>query len=184
VVSVGLTGNFGAAEGAVLREFPEAAAARGGLDRDALARVVFDDPQRRRRLESLLHPLVVAESRRRLAELEAAGTRLAVTEAALLLEAARTGTAGEASLERFDAIVVVTCDPAVQRARAIARALDAGRTRTEAEADLERRLAAQLPQREKAAAADWIVDNSGSLSETRRQVKTVHEALVDGREAA
>lgn len=167
----------GAAAPAVRERFPEAAGEDGGVDRSRLAGVVFGSAERRRELEALLHPLVVAENRRRLAELEARGVELAVTEAALLLEAARAGTAGEASLDRFDALVVVVCDPEIQRERAVARGLERGLGEDEAEADFERRSAAQLPQAEKAEAADWVVDNSASRDETRRQVRGVLAAL-------
>ena len=168
---------------AVLARFPEARGAEGGVDRAALARRVFADAEARRELEELLHPLVVAENRRRLAGLEERGVELAVTEAALLLEAARSGTAGADSLSRFDALVVVVCDPEVQLERAVARAMEAGASEEEALADFERRRAAQLPQAEKAEAADWVVDNSGSLAETRRQVSAVRAALLEGRSA-
>lgn len=163
----------------VLKAFPSVADELGGIDRKALAGLVFSDPERRRELESILHPLVVAEGQRRLAALAADDCRLAITEAALLFEAARSGTAGEDSLARFDAIVVVVCDPEVQRARALLRGLRAGLSESEAEKDFEGRRAAQLPQAEKAEAADWVIDNSGGLAETKRQVAQVHRALLD-----
>jgi dephospho-CoA kinase len=174
-----LLASGGAAVDAVLEAFPEAAGEDGEIDRAALARVVFADVQRRRELEHLMHPLVVGESRRRLALLESKGCELALTEAALLFEAARSGSAGEGSLERFDAIVVVACDPEIQRARAVMRGVESGLDEEAAISDFEDRRAAQLPQAEKAAAADWVIDNSGSLAETRRQVGLVHRELME-----
>ena len=170
----------GAAAAPVLESFPAAAGEDGSVDRAALAREVFADEKRRRQLEDLLHPLVIAESKRRLAAFAKRDIELAISEAALLLEAARSGSAGEDSLARFEAILVVVCDPEVQRARAVRRAVETGLSESEAEADFEGRRAAQLPQAEKAAAADWVIDNSGSLEETKRQVGVVFRALIDG----
>lgn len=169
----------GEAAAAVLATFPSVADADGAIDRSALARVVFGDEDQRHRLEEILHPLVLAESQRRLATLASEGTALAITEAALLFEAVRSGSTSEDSLARFDAIVVVACDPEVQRARAIRRAVDAGLSEDAAAADFEGRRAAQLPQAEKAAAADWVIDNSGGLDETTRQVGIVFRSLTD-----
>lgn len=91
---------------------------------------------------------------------------VAIVEAALILEAG----AGD----RFDRLVVVTCDPEQRAARFAARQKINLPT---ARAEVARRMAAQLPDDEKIKAADYVIDNSGSLGNTREQVKQVWEKL-------
>jgi dephospho-CoA kinase len=165
----------GAAVEPVLAEFPACAAKEGhGVDRKALGALVFADPARRARLEAILHPLVLEETDRRAAAAAARGCEVFVTDAALILEAAR-GELGPSSLERYDAVVVVTCDPEVQAQRHAARH---GGSTEEARRSLASRLAAQLSQEEKAGAADFVIDNSGTPARTREQVRVVHSRLA------
>jgi dephospho-CoA kinase len=87
---------------------------------------------------------------------------IAIVEAALILEA---GTA-----DRFDSLIVVTCHPEqrVERyARRLGISLEAART------EVKRRMAAQIPDEDKVKAADFVIDNSGSLESTERQVRGV-----------
>lgn len=160
----------GEAAAAVLEEFPSAASRTGrGVDRQALARIVFHDERARRRLESILHPLVIARQDAWLEQARARGAELAVVEASLMLEAFRAG--GPDPRDRFDRIVVVTCDEATQLERAVARQISrTGSTRAEAERDARARLLAQMTPSEKAALADDVIDNSGDPEETARQV--------------
>ena len=163
----------------VLAAFPRAAAPGGAsVDRRALASVVFADDRARRVLESILHPLVLRREHEWLEQCRARGARLAVVEATLLLEAWAAG--GEDPRERFDAIVAVTCDEATQVARAVARGVAAGVALDAAERDARARLAAQMPQAEKAALADHVIDNSGPLEATAAQVDALVEELERG----
>jgi dephospho-CoA kinase len=91
---------------------------------------------------------------------------IAIVEAALILEA---GAAG-----RFDRLIVVTCHPQ-QRVLRFARRL--GISEDAARAEVTRRMAAQIPDEEKIKAADFVIDNSGSLEKTREQVRVVWEQL-------
>jgi dephospho-CoA kinase len=145
----------------VVRAFgPELLAEDGALDRAALARRVFEDPEARRRLEGIVHPLV-----RRAAAAEeatAAPGVLVVHDIPLLVE---TGQASS-----FDAVVVVDVPEAVQVQRMLA---DRGWTREEALS----RIAAQASRADRLAAATHVVDNSGSLAELRDQVVEVHREL-------
>jgi dephospho-CoA kinase len=87
-------------------------------------------------------------------------------EAALIIEAG--------AVKRFDRLIVVTCSDEQRIARFAARhklALDAARK------EVERRMAAQMPEAEKVKAADYVIDNSGSLEQTREQVKQVWAKL-------
>lgn len=155
----------GAAEPAVVARFGTGIVGAGGvIDRKALADIVFTDPRARADLNALVHPLVRAEIARRLSARESgpAASPVAIVDAALLVEA---GIHRE-----MDALVVVTCSEATQIARAVRRGL------TEAEA--RARMAAQAPLAEKVAAADVLIDNEGSLEETRRQVREAWGELV------
>ena len=91
---------------------------------------------------------------------------IAIVEAALILEA---GTGN-----RFDRLVVVTCRPEQRIERWATRTkVDLQTARRE----VTRRMAAQLPDEEKAKAADYVIDNCGSLDETRTKVEEVYERL-------
>ena len=164
----------GAAEAAVLAEFPESRSPEGSVDRAALARAVFANAARRRELERLLHPLVVARSEQLVEAARRRGSALAITEATLLFEAWKAGTTPDPR-KRFDAVVVVTCDEATRRERLERRERERGGATPD---EQERRHAAQMPQDEKAALADHVVDTSGSLQETAERVRMVHSALL------
>jgi len=136
----------------------------GTLNRAALGAVVFADAGKRRILEGILHPLILAEIDRRIGELERADPQgLAVVEAALILELGRQ--------ERFDAIVVVWAEEEQQRLRMMLRdelsAEEAGR-----------RLAAQMPLAEKRRRADLVVDNSRDLAACRADAERVYGELL------
>lgn len=167
----------GAAVCAVTEAFPAAAADGGGVDRARLAAEVFASPPRRRELERILHPLVVEESRTRIEAARAGGAALAVCEVPLLFEAHDAGTA-PGSLERFDAVVAVTCDEQVQWRRLAARHGEHGVLSDEKRRELEARAAAQLPGAEKARRADRVIDNSGDLGSLEREVIVLRSALL------
>jgi dephospho-CoA kinase len=91
---------------------------------------------------------------------------VAIVEAALIIEAG--------AAKRFDRLIVVTCNDEQRIARFAARQnLDLDSARKE----VERRMAAQLPEAAKIKAADYVIDNSGSLDQTREQVHQVWQRL-------
>lgn len=137
--------------------------ADGRLDRKALGALVFEDPEKRRTLESILHPRIAALSMQRFAALAAEGHAYALYEAALLVETGRHDT--------FAALIVVAVDPDTQLARVLER------DDLSAE-DARARIDSQLPLAEKAEVADYVVDNTGSLERTFAQAREVHEALL------
>ncbi len=139
--------------------------ALGALDRAALGAIVFRDPHARQRLETIVHPRVGAEFARRVAAAREAGVRVLVLDIPLLFEGRRAGT-GSAARMHFDATVLVHAPEAVQIERQVAR--DGARRD-----DALRRVRAQLPIEEKKALADYVIDNSGPLAETLRQVRDV-----------
>ena len=152
-----LYGPGGAAARAIGAAFPGTLTAGGGVDRPALREAVLGDAEQLRKLEGIVHPLVGAEARAFLAR--HAGAPLVVLDIPLLFE-----TGGEA---RCDAVLVVTAPPEVQRARVLARP---GMT----EAALDAILAKQMPDAEKRARADHVIDTSRGFADAEAAV----EALI------
>jgi len=146
--------------------------ARGALDRAALAAIVFRDADARTRLGQIVHPPVVAEMWRRAEEARAAGQPLVVLDIPLLFEGAKAGRGAAATIP-FDATICVWVPEALQLERSLAR--DGG-----SREDARRRVAAQLAIDEKRAMADHVIDNSGSLEETERQVVALFRRLAEG----
>lgn len=135
----------------------------GELDRRELGRIIFADAGARAELEAIMHPAIRTLSTKRFGELAAAGARVIVYEAALLIEAGREGD--------VDRLVVVTADDTVRLHRVIARdGLAEGAARA--------RLAAQMPQAEKARRADVVIDNSGDLAALTQRVDGVWRELA------
>jgi len=147
----------------------------GSVNRAKLAEVAFgpatDAPgQRASRVEELnriVHPVVIRSQDEWMQQMGIQDRHaVAIVEAALILEAG--------AAKRFDRLVVVTCSPDQRAARFAARQkIDLETARKE----VARRMAAQLPDEEKIKAADYVIDNSNSLDETREQVRQVWEKL-------
>jgi dephospho-CoA kinase len=142
----------------------------GALDRPALARVVFGDPEARGRLGAIMHPPVIAEMMRRAQEGVKAGAALVVLDIPLYFEGQKSGS-GSAVARQYDASILVWVPRGTQVLRTVSR--DGCEV-----ADAERRIAAQMPIDEKRDYATHIIDNSGDREETRRQVKRVFERLA------
>jgi len=137
--------------------------ASGEIDRHKLAALVFDNPGRLARLNELVHPAVIQREEELLAAAAARDPKgIAVVEAAILIE---TG-----SYKRFDKLIVVSCTPEQQVARAVHRD---GSTEEEARARLRR----QMPVEEKLRYADFVVDTSGAKEQTVAQTRAVYEKL-------
>ncbi|AKH43328.1 dephospho-CoA kinase [Altererythrobacter atlanticus] len=130
----------------------------GGLDREALGNAVFEDGEALSRLEAIVHPAV--RQRREEFLIEHAGASLVVFDIPLLFE--------KGGAEETDSILVVSAPAAVQRERVLSRpGMTADR--------FARILALQMPDAEKRARADHVIDTGCSLAETRAAVA----ALVD-----
>jgi dephospho-CoA kinase len=132
----------------------------GTLDRDCLAQIVLEDPSKLAALEGVVHPAVRAW---RDAFVEKhSGARALVFEIPLLFE---TNAESE-----FDKVVVVSAPPDAQRARVLGRR---GMTPARLESILQR----QMPDEEKRRRADFVIDTSGDLSTTERQVMDILACL-------
>lgn len=143
---------------------PEVMGEDGEIDRRKLGQIVFADPQARQRLEAIVWPGIRRIMERRLAELEKAGTRVALLEAALLIEADW--------LPLVDEVWLVETPPDVARQRLIQQR---GFTAEQAQA----RLDAQLSNQERRRHADVLIDNSGRVEETKQQVNRLWAKLKE-----
>ena len=138
--------------------------ADGKVDREKLGARVIGDAAAMARLEAIVHPLVRREEERFLRDAEASGAQVAVLDIPLLFE-----TGGD---RRCDGVVVVSSPPEVQRARAFERP---GMT----EEKFASLLAKQMPDAEKRARADFIVDSSQGFDSARAQIHAILQAAAN-----
>ena len=151
----------GAACAPIEAEFP-GVVKDGSVDRQALSRIVLNDPVRMKRLESIIHPLVSAERQKFLAEQRRLQAPLVVLDIPLLFE-----TGAEADV---DYTVVVSAPPDLQRQRVLARPnMDENR--------FQSILAKQMPDKIKRAKADFIIETGNGLDAARDQVKNLLQHL-------
>ncbi len=156
-----------AAYDAVVKEFGRGILTPDGrVDRPKLGAIVFADRKRLARLNAIVHPPVLAEQSRQLAEIERAEPHaIGVVEAALLVEAGYN--------QKLDLLVVTWCTPEQQIARLTEQGAGRGLTLEQA----RQRIAAQMPVEEKRRLADETIDCSGTLEWTRQQVVRLCEKL-------
>ena len=137
--------------------------ADGVLDRARLGAIVFADEDKRLRLNSILHPFIIAEQDNQLRALEQKDPEgIAVVDAALMIESG--------SYRRFNKVIVVHCQPEIQVERLMLRD---GLSR----ADAEKRIAAQMSQEEKKKYADFLIDTSAGFDAASEQTKEVFANL-------
>jgi dephospho-CoA kinase len=200
MLKVGLTGGIGCGKSHILREFhklgvytidadeiahevilpdqpaygeiletfgPEILAPDQTIDRKKLGERVFSDERERGKLNQIVHPLVLQEEARRIADfedLQDPKSPIIMVDAALMIE---TG-----SYRKYDFVVVVYCHTQVQLQRVMARD-------KLSEEEALQRIQSQLPLLEKIKYADYVIENSGRLSETNEQVKHTFTELVN-----
>ncbi len=142
----------------------------GTVNRGRLAELAFGSqgqPSRVQELNQIVHPAVIRRQEEWMAEVSRRDSHaIAMVEAALILEAGMT--------TGLDRLVVVTCQPE-QRIERWAHRLKVDQET--ARREVARRMAAQLPDSEKIKAADYVIDNSGSLDETAAQVRKIYAEL-------
>jgi len=137
--------------------------ADGTLDRTRLGAIVFSDEARRRLLNSILHPFIIAAQDHQLKSWQNETPEgIAVIDAALMIESG--------GYRRFDKLIVVHCRPEVQLDRLMARD---GLSPQEA----ERRIATQMSQEDKIKHADFLIDTSDGFESARRQTESVFRQL-------
>lgn len=148
----------------IAREFGEIILrANGELDRKALGAIVFANPEKLQLLNSIVHPLVIEAQDHWIKKIEKDDpSGIAIVDAALMIESG--------SYRRFDKIIVVWCEPAIQLSRLMVRD-------GLSESDAKKRIAAQMPQEEKKRFADYLIDTSADFNDVRRQVDKVFRKL-------
>ena len=136
----------------------------GTIDRRILGEIVFkEDPEARLKLNRLVHPAVIQRQQEWLNEMQQKDPDgVAIVDAALMIEA---GT-----YKNYDKVIVVTCSPEIQKRRLLERS-------GLKEDAIDVRIRSQMPMSEKVKYADFVIDNSGDLAETRRQVTEINARL-------
>jgi len=154
----------GEAYEAILREFgPGVLDAEGRISRRKLSGIVWADPERLEKLNSLVHPPVREREESRMAEIaQADAGAIVVVEAAILVETGR--------YKDFDRLIVVTCSSGQQ----MERALERGSYNKE---EILARMSRQLPLEQKLLVADYVIDTSGEKEATLEQVRKVYSSL-------
>jgi dephospho-CoA kinase len=160
-ISRATTAAGGSAIPAIVQRFgPEFVTPDGALDRERMRAAAYGDPQARRDLEAIIHPLVGAEVERQVQAALQGGTRCIVFDIPLLVESGRWRN-------QVDKVLVVDCHAATQVARVVARSgLEP--------AQVEAIIAAQAPRALRLAAADIVIFNEGlSLEQLEARVEQV-----------
>ncbi|MFP5249760.1 MAG: dephospho-CoA kinase, partial [Acidobacteriota bacterium] len=169
----------------IVRSFgPQVVGADGRLLRGRLAELAFS-LGRLQELNAIIHPAVIAAQQRWMEEVFARDpAAVAVVESALIFEVVRDARArGETEgvladwRRRIDRVLVVTAPDDLKIARYAARVVASPEARAAAEADARTRLHHQISDAEKAAQADYVIDNAGSLAELRTQVESIWKKL-------
>jgi dephospho-CoA kinase len=154
-----LTGPGGAAVAEVKHQFgSEFVDATGAMDRKRMRELVFSDPAQKQRLEALLHPMIRAESARRIGVATGPYTLLVVP---LLVESA-------GYRERVGRVLVVDCPEDLRVARVRQRS-------ALPEAEIRRIIASQVQRDKRMAAADDVIDNSRTIAAMQQRVRELHE---------
>jgi dephospho-CoA kinase len=161
-----LTAPGGAALPEIRRLFGEGVVdGSGAMDRKRMRALVFSDAQARQRLEALLHPMIRAESERRIAAAFAGGQAPYVVHVVPLLVESPDYRA------RVGRVLVVDCPEALQVSRVRQRS-------GLAEDEVKRIIASQIQRESRLAAADDVIDNSGTISALQQQVRRLHEKYL------
>jgi len=135
----------------------------GTLDRERLGSLVFADEEKRRMLNSILHPYIIARQDELLREWETKDPNdIAIVDAALMIESG--------GYKRFDKLIVVHCTSAEQFKRIMIRD-------NLSRAEAEERIRAQLPQEEKKSYADYLIDTSDGFEAARKRTAEVYREL-------
>jgi dephospho-CoA kinase len=153
----------GRAVGPIAAAFPDAIV-EGAVDRSLLGALVLKEPAALARLEAIVHPLVASEEAAFLEKAVQSGAAVAIFDIPLLFEKNGAG--------RFDRIVVVTAPAETQRARVLSRP-------EMTEERFAAILSKQMPDAEKRARADFVIDTSCGIEDARRQVRAVLDALAE-----
>ena len=148
----------------IVSEFGDGVLLPGGdLDRKKLGAIVFADENKRKLLNSIVHPLVIETQNHWIKEwVRCDPDGIAIIDAALMIESG--------GYKRFDKLIVVWCEPAIQLKRLMLRD-------DLSELEAKKRIDAQMPQVEKKSFADHLIDTSGGFEDTHKQAVDVFNKL-------
>jgi len=133
------------------------------IDRKALRKIVFDDAEKRKLLESIVHPAILEEEKRRVGEIKGRDDKaIIITHAALIIE--------KGTFERFDGVIVVYAERHQQIKRLMERD-------SISRVYAEKIISSQMPLDEKVKYADFIIDNTGTPEDTKKDVLRVFNAI-------
>ena len=134
---------------------------KGNIDRKELAGIVFSDRKKLKILNSIIHPAVITYIRKRIKK--AHGNALVVIDAPLLIEAGLAGI--------LDSLIVVKCS----REKQINRCMGKFKMKKE---EVVKRIQNQMPMSRKIRLADFVIDNNGTKSQTKKQVLKILKEMV------
>ena len=169
----------------ILRRFgPEVAFPDGRLNRARLAEIAFNGG-RVKELNAIVHPAVIEAQARWMRQVFARDpAAVAVVVSALIFEVERNARESASAMsvfadlrKRINRVVLVTAPDDLKIARYVARLGADGANREKTVADARSRLAHQIPDAEKAARADYVIENNGDLAGLRRQVENLWQRL-------
>jgi len=133
------------------------------IDRKVLKKIVFDDAEKRKLLESIVHPAILAEEKKRVGAIKGRDDKaIIITHAALIVE--------KGTFDRFDGVIVVYAEREQQVERLIKRD-------SISREFAEKIVSSQMPLEEKVKYADFIVDNSGALEDTKKDVQRIFNTI-------
>lgn len=134
----------------------------GNIDRAKLGKKIFQNKDLRLKLDSIVHPFVRAQVALEKEKLSQQGVKIAIYDVPLLFE--------KNMQKDFDQIIVVSCDPQLQKSRLMKR-------NSLSDLEAQQRISAQLPLSEKIKHADFVIQNNGSLQELQQQVEKVRRSF-------
>jgi len=133
------------------------------IDRKALRKIVFDNAEKRKLLESIVHPAILEEEKKRVGKIKGRDDKaIIITHAALIIE--------KGTFERFDGVIVVYAEREQQITRLIKRD-------SISREYAEKIISSQMPLDEKVKYADFIIDNTGTPKDTKKDVLRVFNAI-------
>lgn len=150
----------------VVAEFGKETLAKDGtIDRAKLGQIIFNNPEKREKLNQILHPIIIAKQDSLILEtINQDPNAIVIIDAALMIE---TG-----SYKRFDKLIVVYCDRESQIERVMKR-------NNLPRNEVESRINSQMPSDEKRKYADIEIDTSGTFEETEDKVRTIYQELKE-----
>ncbi len=133
---------------------------KGGVDKSKLAQIVWNSPSQKKALEEILHPAILKKCFLDAKSYFQKGKKIVIFEATLLIESG--------SYKKLDKLILVTSNPKIQKERFLNNPL-----KKNLHPFYDTILASQMPVLQKKKYADWVIDNSGTLESTQKQIQKI-----------